>query len=108
MVERFNRTLEECIAKLVSNEGKEWDNFVDAVLFAYRTKKHKTTGFTPFYLIYGRQATLPIELKIPGDQELKEDQDPLLARLYHLIEKLENDRQKARDQIARDQHKQKE
>ena len=53
MVERFNRTLGECIAKLVNSENKEWDQLVDATLFAYRTKKHSTTGFTPFYLVYG-------------------------------------------------------
>src|ERR1051325_4524086 len=69
MVERFNRTLGECIARLTSNESKEWDEFVEATLFAYRTKKHKTTGYTPFYLMHGRQATLPINLKLPGKEE---------------------------------------
>src|SRR5687767_6932256 len=39
MVECFNRTLGECLAKLVHSENKEWDQFVDATLFAYRTKK---------------------------------------------------------------------
>ncbi|GBC00600.1 hypothetical protein RclHR1_03900017 [Rhizophagus clarus] len=91
MVERFNRTLGECIAKLVNSENKEWDQLVDATLFAYRTKKHSTTGFTPFYLVYGRQATLPIDLKLPNIQE-KDEQNPLLARLYQLIENLETDR----------------
>ena len=100
MVERFNRTLGKCIAKLASSEDKEWDNFVDATLFAYRTKKHKTTGFTPFYLIYGRQATLPIELKIPGVEGTDAEQNPLLARLYHLIEQLENDWQVVRDRVS--------
>jgi transposase InsO family protein len=108
MVERFNRTLGECIAKLASSEDKEWDNFVDAILFAYRTKKHKTTGFTPFYLIYGRQATLPIELKIPGVEETDSEQNPLAARLYHLIEQLENDRQIVRDRVTQEQLRQKE
>ena len=108
MVERFNRTLGEFIAKLASSEDKEWDNFVDATLFAYRTKKHKTTGFTPFYLIYGRQATLPIELKIPGVEETDAEQNPLLARLYHLIEQLENDRQVVRDRVFQEQLRQKE
>ena len=66
MVKKFNKTLGEYIAKIVSNEDKEWNNFVDATLFAYRTKKHKITGYMPFYLMYRRQAILPIELKIPG------------------------------------------
>ena len=54
MVERFNRTLGESIAKLSQDGEKEWDQYVDATLFAYRTKTHKTTGYSPFYLIYGR------------------------------------------------------
>jgi hypothetical protein len=107
MVERFNRTLGECIAKLVSNEEREWDNFVDATLFAYRTKKHKTTGYTPFYLMYGRQATLPIELKIPGKEELSHQDDPLLTRLYQLIENLENDRRNVIDRVTQEQQRQK-
>ena len=78
------------------------------MLFAYRTKKHKTTGYTPFYLMYGRQATLPIELKIPGVVEPNEDKDPLLSRLYHLIEQLENDCQNVRNKVTQEQQRQKE
>ena len=66
MIERFNRTLGECIAKLVQDNEKEWDQLVSSVLIAYRTKQHKTTGRTPFYLVYGREATLPLDLKIPA------------------------------------------
>ena len=75
MVERFNRTLGECIAKLVHSENKEWDQYVDATLFAYRTKKHSTTNYTPFYLMYRRKATLPIDLKYSGEEN--ESDNPL-------------------------------
>ena len=64
MIERFNRTIGECIAKLLTDKEKEWDEYIDAVLLAYRTIKHETTGFTPFQLLYERQAKLPIDLKI--------------------------------------------
>src|ERR1043165_479849 len=106
MVERFNRTIGECIAKLVHNENKEWDQLLDATLFAYRTKKHKTTGFTPFYLMYGRQATLPLDLKIPGNENEKKG-SPLLARIYQIIENIEIDRQEVKDKIDKEQQKQK-
>src|SRR5439155_16704712 len=73
---------------------KEWDQYVDATLFAYRTKTHKMTGYSPFYLIYGRQATLPVELKIPsGRTENDNVEDILMERLYQIIETLEEDRQ---------------
>src|SRR3954447_20034241 len=59
LVERFNKTLCESIAKVTKNL-QEWDNAINSVLFAYRTAKNSTTKFTPFYLTYGREARLPI------------------------------------------------
>ena len=55
---------------------------MDVTLFAYRLKTHKTTGYSPFYLIYGRQAILPVELKIPsGRIETDNVEDVLMERL---------------------------
>ena len=106
MVERFNRTLGECIAKLVNDNNREWDQFVDAVLLAYRTKWHKTTSKTPFYLVYGREATLPLDLKIPSNIKENED-DPMLERLYQLIIELEDTHIEVSQRIEREQQKQK-
>src|SRR6266498_2085342 len=60
LVERFNQTLCEKLAKL-SEEMNQWDEFVDPVLIAYRITKHSATGVTPFLLTYGRKAVLPID-----------------------------------------------
>ena len=81
MVERFNRTLGECIAKLVQDNQKEWDSLISSVLLTYRTKQHKSTGLTPFYLVYGRQATLPLDLKIPH-KIIQEEENLMINRLY--------------------------
>ena len=62
LVERFNRTLGEALAKTATQHLDEWDKYIAPVLFAYRTNKHSTTKFTPFYLLYGRQARLPMEV----------------------------------------------
>ena len=59
LVERFNRTLCESLAKL-SNEDIEWDKLIPSVLFSYRSSKHATTRFTPSFLAYGRELKLPI------------------------------------------------
>ena len=47
MVERLNRTLCNSLAK-VKEQDEDWDIHISAVLFAYRTKRHSTTGYTPF------------------------------------------------------------
>jgi hypothetical protein len=106
MIERFNRTIGECIAKLVQDNNKEWDQLLDAVLLAYQTKKHKTTGKTPFYLVYGREATLPIDLKIPYqvNQVIK---DSMQERIYQLIIELEEEKNAVSQRIEKEQVKQK-
>ena len=37
LVERFNRTLKQMLSKLVSKGGRDWDQLLGPVLFAYRT-----------------------------------------------------------------------
>ena len=66
LVERFNRTLCESLAK-VSEKENQWNEHIGSVLFGYRTIKQRTTKHTPFYLTYGREATLPID-KIFGNE----------------------------------------
>ena len=61
MIEWFNRTIGEALAKITSYKYKEWDEILPSVLLAYRTMKHGTTKFTLFSLIYGHEAKLPIE-----------------------------------------------
>ena len=79
MIERFNQTLRESIAKLSQDGKREQDQYVDTTLFVYRSKTHKITGYSPFYLIYKRQVTLPVELKIPsGRAETNNVEDVLM------------------------------
>ena len=57
--------------------------------------------------MYGRQTTLPLDLKISGENEENDAENPLLARLYQLIDQLENDHQEALDRITQGQQQQK-
>ncbi len=50
LVERFNQTLCEKLAKLLE-ETDQWDKFVDPILMAYHTTKHSTTRVTPLLLL---------------------------------------------------------
>lgn len=61
-VERFNRTLGDMLATIAGNNKKEWDLCLHQVLLAYRTSINESTGATPFSLLYGREARLPVDL----------------------------------------------
>src|SRR5688500_18227987 len=51
-VERFNRILCQALAKLGEDD---WDLHIPSVLYAYRTKRNKSTKLKPFYIVYGRE-----------------------------------------------------
>ena len=61
LVENFNKTLRAMLAKHSRTLGCNWDVHLQQLLFAYRTKPHQSTGESPFYLLYGRDARLPTE-----------------------------------------------
>jgi hypothetical protein len=61
-VERFNRTLGDCLSCYAESNPGLWHKYLPGVLFAYRTSVHATTGYTPFYLMYGREARSPIDI----------------------------------------------
>ncbi|KAK4028705.1 hypothetical protein OUZ56_021709 [Daphnia magna] len=52
--ERFNRTLTIMLRKeLKDGEHADWEDFLDDVLFAYRSSVHSSTLETPYYLVHG-------------------------------------------------------
>jgi hypothetical protein len=61
-IERFHGTLNAMLAKWISSNQRDWDDKLPAVAFAYRTSIHDTTGFTPYYLLHGREARAPADL----------------------------------------------
>ena len=72
MVERFNRTLIEMLAKTARKDPRKWDQQLPFTLFAYRTSPHESTGATPFKLLYGRAAVLPTEALLQPPTERNE------------------------------------
>ena len=62
LVEWFNRTLLDMLATTTKNHPFDWEDQLRKVCMAYNTSVHSSTGFTPFYLMFRRQANLPIDL----------------------------------------------
>ena len=38
-----------------------WDLWINASVFAYNTTVSSSTGVTPYYAMFGREATLPVD-----------------------------------------------
>ena len=72
MVEKFNWTLTQELAKYCGEGQTEWDQKLPALLMAYRSAEHEATGYTPAKLMLGREIRLPVDLITgrPPDEEL--------------------------------------
>eukprot|EP00253_Pinus_taeda_P010386 PITA_10386 len=63
-VESTNKFLENIMTKTVQLNRRDWYEKLKDALWAYRITWKNTTGFSPYQLVYGKEALLPIEFQI--------------------------------------------
>ncbi|XP_031099667.1 uncharacterized protein LOC116003866 [Ipomoea triloba] len=74
-VENANRTILDGLKKKLFDAGRNWTDELPYVLWAYRTTPREATKETPFALVYGAEARLPVEAWIPTTRERGYDED---------------------------------
>ena len=105
LVERFNRTLISMLATTVHELSVEWDKCLKKVCMAYNTSVHPSTGFTPFFLMFGRQAKLPLDI-IYGSTPT--DPQPVHEYAKNLKRSLEDAYSRVREHLGTTVERQKE
>ena len=61
--DRLNKTIKRGLQKMQNEKMMEdWDLVHSEVMFAYNTNVHSTTGFTPYFLMFGVEAHIPSEI----------------------------------------------
>ena len=61
--ERFNSTMINMLGTYPS-EKSEWKNNIGMLVHAYNCTQNSATGFSPYYLMYGRQPHLPMDVAL--------------------------------------------
>ena len=62
LVERFNRTLLMMLAMFPGENRDDWDDLLPALMMAYRSSVHESTGYSPYRLRFGEECTLPMDI----------------------------------------------
>ncbi|KAJ7994626.1 hypothetical protein DPEC_G00251430 [Dallia pectoralis] len=60
--ERFNQTLLALLGSLRVEAQAQWEAALPALVQAYNNTVHGSTGFTPYFVLFGRHARLPVDL----------------------------------------------
>ena len=79
-VERQNRYIAAALTTCSNEHLSDWDEYLEAIAFAYRTSVVEAIGNTPFYLVHGRDPVMPTDVLAGGRSELIVD-----ARRYGLL-----------------------
>ena len=75
LAESSNKSLIRIIKKLLEDNKKNWDSKLKYALWADRVTIKKSTGNSPFKLVYGTEVVFPIQLTLPVEKFLQEEKN---------------------------------
>ena len=86
LVERFNGTMAQCISHYVDSKQKNWDMYLNVILFAFRTSPNEVRGESPFFMLYGRDPIYPLDCSLLPPREVSASVAEHRARVVEHIE----------------------
>ena len=86
--EQFNATLISMLGTLPSHAKKNWQEWVTTLTHAYNCMVSPVTGFSPYFLMSGRNLKLPldIDLGIPTMEQEPTSQQNYAQKLYSKLQ----------------------
>ena len=61
MVERFKQTLLNMLGTLQDYQKQDWKSYVAPLVHAYKSTKHDSTDYSPFFFMFGRHPHLAVD-----------------------------------------------
>lgn len=99
--ERMNRTMEEVLRHYVDEQQTNWDELLPLVEFAMNSAVNRSTGFSPFYLNYGREPLTPAAMLHGLDGKTSGAHSN--ARAEELVQRIADALKAAKEKLAKAQ-----
>lgn len=97
LVESFNKTMGDMLSHYTSSDQKDWDRHLPLIQIAYNSSKSSATGYSPFYLVHGREPRIPLDITFEIPHSLSH------YNLHTVIDHLAKARMIAKESIKRSQ-----
>lgn len=86
-LERNHRCLNEYLRYCVNEQQDDWDQWLPYFTFCYNTSPHSNHLFTPYELIFGKQAKYPADIKNTNSIDPVYNHDSYIAELKYKLQK---------------------
>ena len=100
-VERYNQVFSQLLRCTIHQvgDGAHWTTLLPTIQFAANTTPSHSTGYTPFFLNFGRHLTTPVQLLDQSIRSKTESVTILLQRLWDHFEKAQTNMKLAADRM---------
>lgn len=105
-VERLNQDFNNILTKYCENHTNRWDEFINQALFTCRIRKHKSTGYSAYELVYGIKPSLPGDSIVPSF--IMPDEESVIHERKIDLLKLHDTRMKVKNTLTENARKMKE
>ncbi|XP_016323325.1 uncharacterized protein LOC107673957 [Sinocyclocheilus anshuiensis] len=95
--ERFNRTLHDLLRSLPPDKKQKWPEYLPELVYAYNVTPHSSTGYSPYYMLFGMQPHLPVDALL--GQEPVQEKEPAWLSVHK--ERLRDAHTRAREYAER-------
>uniref|UniRef100_A0A914D759 Integrase catalytic domain-containing protein n=1 Tax=Acrobeloides nanus TaxID=290746 RepID=A0A914D759_9BILA len=111
--ERVNRNLKATLTIYTNKYGNDWTHYLPLITHAHNCRIHKSTNYSPYYLVFGRQPVLfsDLGLKINLNHEnsevpnfVEDLKKRLTAAWQETAINIERSQQSQKEYYDRDQH----
>jgi len=111
-VERQNNTLAQCLRAYCDKDQMNWPALIPSILMAFRRAISSSTGFSPFYMMFGEEMRLPFDIALEPKDSLPQNYRDYLSqfianlKIAHEIAQENEAQSKEKDKVRHDKRAQ--
>ena len=92
------KTMLRMLRSYIEANPKNWDKLLCMAEFAYNSSVQASTGFTPFFAMYGREPKLPIDTMLPTERKSVEE---LITNIHSAMDLIKQNLHRAQQHQCR-------